>query len=58
MNTTITLSRDDRFLRRFLTKERVGYLTSDEVEQLRQAAKDGDAYAQYSYGRWRYYLNP
>lgn len=58
MNTTITLSRDDRFLRRFLTKERVGYLSSDEVEQLRQAAKDGDAYAQYGYGRWLYYLNP
>jgi len=58
MNPTIALSHDERFLRRFLTKERVGYLTGDEVEQLRQAAKDGDAYAQYGYGRWLYYLNP
>lgn len=58
MNPTIALSHDERFLRHFLSQERVGYLTSDEVEQLRQAATDGDAYAQYGYGRWLYYLNP
>ena len=58
MKTTIPFTHDEQFLRRFRTKDRVGHLTTDEVEQLRQAADKGDAYARYGYGRWLYYLNP
>jgi len=49
---------DEQILRRFRTKERVFRLTDDEVQELKQVAEQGDAYAQYGYGRWLYYHNP
>ena len=55
---TTSSSRDEQFLRRFRTKERVGKLTDNEMNQLRQDSSQGNAYAQYGYGRWLYYLNP
>ena len=51
------ITHDDSFLFRFRTRERVFRLTNDEVQELKQAAAQGDAYAQYGYGRWLYYQN-
>lgn len=51
------ITHDDSFLFRFRIKERVFLLTDDEVQELKQAAEQGDAYAQYGYGRWLYYHN-
>ena len=45
-------------LSRFLVKDRIQHLTDEEVNQLRQASRQDDAFAQYGYGRWLYYLNP
>ena len=52
------ITHDEQFLRRFRTKERIFRLTDDEVQDLKQAAEQGDAYARYGYGRWLYYHNP
>lgn len=52
------ITHDDIFLFRFRIRERVFRLTDDEVQELKQAAEQGDAYAQYGYGRWLYYHNP
>ncbi len=54
----MTYPSDDSFLFRFRTRERVFRLTDDEVQELKQAAAQGDACAQYGYGRWLYYHNP
>ena len=51
------ITHDDSFLSRFRTRERVFRLTDDEVQELKQAAAQGEAYAQYGYGRWLYYHN-
>ncbi|MBR1755684.1 MAG: hypothetical protein IJ739_04085 [Bacteroidaceae bacterium] len=52
------VTHDDTFLYRFRVRERVFRLADDEVQELQQAAAEGDAYAQYGYGRWLYYHNP
>lgn len=52
---TLTITHDEAFLRRFRTKERVLHLTYTEVKQLHELSEQGDAYAQYGYGRWLYY---
>lgn len=52
------ITHDESFLFRFRTRERVFCITDDEVQELKQAAELGDAYAQYGYGRWLYYHNP
>lgn len=52
------ITHDESFLIRFRTRERVFQLTDDEVQELKQATEQGDAYAQYGYGRWLYYHNP
>lgn len=49
---------DERFLRRFRTKERLMQLTKDDLELLREAADKGDPFAQYGWGRWLYYNLP
>jgi len=54
----LQLTHDRRFLRRFLLKDRMCYLTADDVAMLRQASEAGDPYAQYAYGRWLFYFNP
>ena len=51
------ITHDNSFLFRFRIRERVFLLTDDEVQELKQAAAQGDAYAQYGYGRWIYYHN-
>ena len=48
----------NQLLQKFLIKDRIQHLTDEEVNQLRQASRQGDAFAQYGYGRWLYYLNP
>ncbi len=58
MNHPFHLSHDEAFLRHFRTKERITLLNDEEVAQLRKAADQGDAYAQYGYGRWLYYYMP
>ena len=55
---SMTVTHDEQFLRCFRTKERVFCLTDDEVTVLKQTAEQGDAFAQYGYGRWLYYHNP
>ena len=57
-NLTMKITHDEAFLRRFRTRLRVFQLTDDDVESLRIAAKQGDAFAQYGYGRWLYYAQP
>lgn len=52
------ISNTEDFLRRFRTKGRVLSLTDQEVSALKQTAAQGDAYAQYGYGRWLYYHIP
>lgn len=52
------ITHDETFLRRFRTKERVVHHDNDTVDALRKAAKQGDPYAQYGYGRWLYYMIP
>lgn len=49
---------NEQFLRRFRTKERVMRLTDDDVAALRSAARTGDSFAEYGYGRWLYYNQP
>ena len=58
MATTLLNTHDEPFLQRFRTRERVFSLTDDEVQDLKQAAEQGDAFAQYGYGRWLYYRYP
>lgn len=57
-NLTMKITHDEAFLRRFRTRLRVFQLTDDDVESLRIAAKQDDAFAQYGYGRWLYYAQP
>lgn len=52
------VSHDERFLRRFRTKERLMQLTKDDLELLREAADKGEPFAQYGWGRWLYYNLP
>jgi len=54
----MTISPDYQFLSRFYTKYSIVNLTDEEVEQLRKAAKAGDAYAQYGFARWLFITNP
>lgn len=49
---------DERFLRRFRTKERLMQLTKDDVQLLREAAAKDDPFGQYGLGRWLYYNLP
>ncbi len=58
MHHSSLLPHNEDFLRRFRTKARVTLLNDEEVVQLRKAANQGDAYAQYGYGRWLYYYVP
>jgi len=58
MTVPLQITHDRQFLRRFTTRDRVRYLTEDDVALLRKACEAGDPYAQYGYGRWLYYLNP
>lgn len=58
MQPSLKITHDEAFLRRFRTKERVLHITNDEAQQLHELGKQGDAYAQYGYGRWLYYHNP
>lgn len=55
---SLKITHNEAFLRRFRTRLRVLQLTNDDVEALRNVAKQGDAYAQYGYGRWLYYTLP
>lgn len=55
---TIQITPDETFLRHFRTKERVMMLSGDDVSVLKHVAAQGNAYAQYGYGRWLYYNNP
>ena len=52
------VSHDERFLRRFRTKERLMQLTKDDLELLRKAADENDSFDQYGLGRWLYYNLP
>lgn len=52
------ISHDQEFLSRFYVKDDIASLTDEEVEQLRKAKDMGDAYAQYAYARWLYFMNP
>ncbi|MBQ6749571.1 MAG: hypothetical protein IJR02_02240 [Bacteroidaceae bacterium] len=58
MNTPLINTHDEQFLRRFRTKERVLRLSKEEVAMLQREADQGDAFAQYGYGRWLYFKNP
>ncbi len=57
-NRTLKITHDEAFLRHFRTRLRVFQLTDDDVEALRNVAKQGDCYAAYGYARWLYYAQP
>ena len=52
------VTHDEKFLRRFRTKERVMLLTKDDVAELRKFADSGDPFAAYALGRWLYVSVP
>ena len=52
------VTHDERFLRRFRTKERVMQLTKDDLELLHEASDKRNPFAQYGWGRWLYYNLP
>lgn len=54
----LALTHDETFLRRFRTKARVIKIDRADIEKVRKLAEQGDAYAQYAYGRWLYINNP
>ena len=57
-NAALWVTHDERFLRRFRTKERVMRLTKEDVELLRKMVAKGDSFAEYGLGRWLYYNMP
>ena len=54
----LALTHDETFLRQFRTKLRINKIGKSDIEKLRQLAEQGDAFAQYGYGRWLYFNNP
>lgn len=57
-NAALRVTHDERFLRRFRTKERVMRLTKEDEELLRRMADKNDIFAAYGLGRWLYYHAP
>ncbi len=54
----LKVTHDEEFLRRFRTKDRIVQLSKEDIKQVSQQADQGDAFAQYAYGRWLYAINP
>lgn len=57
-NAALRVTHDERFLRRFRTRERIMRLTKEDVELLQKMSAKDDIFASYGLGRWLYYNAP